>query len=719
MRYEDLTVEVADAGVDRQDGARRGRFKVRVLASPAGEMRPEEAVPVEYDDKDLQQRLGRLESRELDAAGLVEFGRLLAAMLLPPSAPDGKTTVREYFARGLARLDADTGLRLRLRLPPALSVVPWEYVYVDRTGGGGMDGFLALDPRTPIVRHELLGSPVDAPALHGDIRVLAALAEATGLPELDLDAEQRLLDEALDELPGLHVETCRDPGFAALQARLADSGVFHFAGHGDFRREMGAAPGTYTGTGFLALGDERVDATDLALLLRGQGLRLAVLSGCNTGRRDGCSVWSGIAPALVAAGIPAVVANQYKIQDRCALAFGRQFYQALAGGLPVERAVAAGRIAAYRADPAGRDWGVPVLYLRAGNGEIFAGAADPQARERNRAAAEAEVQLRVREIKAGGLVLGADLEHMLEGKLGVDIQGAGTVLGRLVGAQVGDQRGGSVKVKMDVDTVGDGGTVVGYRGSFGFSPPSPPKAKPPPESAHRGLESAAPPSMASPMAAGAEPAPEPSSSASDRTGASIRSDIDVDHVSGGQVIGTQHVHEGPETTTSVGQMSGGSVVGSQHYHGPFTIIQGEAAPPAAPEKPLVEERVRLDAALPEAAVVGEPFDLVIQVMQPDAPTLSLPDLPQTVSAEGSIFRAEDEDVVHYRVEVTSPDFDVVPPHYVLGLRPRTNSRQVTFQLTPKRVGRRRLLVSAYQVEDNALAAQTRLSIEVAVAVAPG
>lgn len=699
MRYEDLTIEVADAGVDRQGGARRGHFKVRVLASPAGEMRPEEAVPVEYDDKDLQQRLGRLESRELDVAGMVELGRLLAAMLLPPSAPDGTTTVREYFARSLARLDADTGLRLRLRLPPALTVVPWEYVYVDRTGGAGMDGFLALDPRTPIVRHELLGTPVDAPTLHGDIRVLAALAEATGLPELDLDAEQRLLDEALADLPGMHVETCRDPGFAALQARLADSGVFHFAGHGDFRREMGAAPGTYTGTGFLALGDERVDATDLALLLRGQGLRLAVLSGCNTGRRDGCSVWSGIAPALVAAGIPAVVANQFKIQDRCALAFGRQLYQALAGGLPVERAVAAGRIAAYRADPAGRDWGVPVLYLRAGNGEIFAGAADPQARERNRAAAEAQVQLRVREIKAGGLVLGADLEHMLEGKLGVDIQVAGTVLGRVVGAQVGDQRGGSVKVKVDVDTVGDGGTLVGYRGSFGFSPPSPPKAKPPPaESADRGLETAAPPGMAAPMAAGAEPDPEPGSNASDRAAASVRSDIDVDHVSGGQVIGTQH------------------------YHGPVTIIQGDqngAATTTAPEKPLVEERVRLDAALPETAVVGEPFDLVIQVMQPDAPPLSLPDLPQTVSAEGSIFRAEDEDVVHYRVEVTSPDFDVVPPHYVLGLRPRTNSRQVTFQLTPKRGGRRRLLVSAYQVEDNALAAQTRLSIEVAVAVAPG
>jgi hypothetical protein len=44
---------------------------------------------------------------------------------------------------------------------------------------------------------------------------------------------------------------------------------------------------------------------------------------------------------------------------------------------------------------------------------------------------------------------------------------------------------------------------------------------------------------------------------------------------------------------------------------------------------------------------------------------------------------------------------------------------VIFQLTAKRTGKRKLLVNAYQVKDKALAAQTRLSIEVAVAVAPG
>jgi CHAT domain-containing protein len=150
-----------------------------------------------------------------------------------------------------------------------------------------------------------------------------------------------------------------------LQPMLPGTGVFHFAGHGDFTRQMGANSGTYTGVGSLAFENGLVDAKQMGISLRGQGVRLAVLAGCNTGRRDGISVWSGIAPALVKAELPAVVANQYTILDKCAVAFSHQFYQALAGGLPIERAVSAGRIAAYNADKAGRDWGVPVLYLRA------------------------------------------------------------------------------------------------------------------------------------------------------------------------------------------------------------------------------------------------------------------------------------------------------------------------------------------------------------------
>ena len=128
--------------------------------------------------------------------------------------------------------------------------------------------------------------------------------------------------------------------------------------------------------------------------------------------------------------------------------------------------------------------------------------------------------------------------------------------------------------------------------------------------------------------------------------------------------------------------------------------------------------MRLDVALPKGAVVNEPFDLVIAVMQPEAPKLAVADLDQVVSAEGSIFRSEDQDVVKYRVEVTGAGFDVTPTSYLLELRPGANSRPVAFQVTSSKTGRRSLLVNAYQ-EDGALAAQTRVSLAVVVAVSPG
>ncbi|KPV49477.1 hypothetical protein SE17_32420, partial [Kouleothrix aurantiaca] len=157
-----------------------------------------------------------------------------------------------------------------------------------------------------------------------------------------------------------------------LLAALPGTAIFHFAGHGVFTRQMADQPGTYTGTGALAFYDQSVDAEQLGINLRGQSVRLAVLGGCETGRRDGVNVWSGVAPALVKQQIPAVIANQLPIKDACAIAFSKQLYGALAGGLPIEQALAAGRVAAYNADKEGRDWGVPVLYMRDADGVLFA-----------------------------------------------------------------------------------------------------------------------------------------------------------------------------------------------------------------------------------------------------------------------------------------------------------------------------------------------------------
>jgi hypothetical protein len=70
--------------------------------------------------------------------------------------------------------------------------------------------------------------------------------------------------------------------------------------------------------------------------------------------------------------LPAVVATQAPLPDESAVRFGRNFYAALADGLPVDAAVAEGRKAVSLAAGVGRpDWAMPVLYLRAPDGVLW------------------------------------------------------------------------------------------------------------------------------------------------------------------------------------------------------------------------------------------------------------------------------------------------------------------------------------------------------------
>src|SRR5436853_597273 len=341
MQYTDMIVEAADAQiVTTADKRRMGQFSVRVLVSPSGES--EQAVPVSYDNRQLQASLQQLDARAFKQAEMIAFGRTLAALLLPDQGGAAKS-IHDLFVASIDKVGPDAGLRLRLRLPPLLAALPWESMYVDRAGGGeGMDGFLALNPRVAIVRHEVMPTPGELAPVAGAIKVVAAMASADGLPPLDLTKEKQDLHQALDDQPGVSATFLEDATLDEVLTNIAGAHVFHFAGHGMFNRQMGDLPGTYTGDGALALFDTLVGAEQLAVNLNGGGVRLALLGGCETGRRDGVSVWSGIAPTLVRsqAQVPAVIANQFSITDAGAIAFSKHFYGALVGGLNIEQAVA-------------------------------------------------------------------------------------------------------------------------------------------------------------------------------------------------------------------------------------------------------------------------------------------------------------------------------------------------------------------------------------------
>lgn len=106
---------------------------------------------------------------------------------------------------------------------------------------------------------------------------------------------------------------------------------------------------------------------EFAKLLKKANVKVVLLSACETARRDsGAFQWTGVAPALLKAGIPVVIGMQYLISDNTAIAFSKAFYEALALGLNIDQAVALGRqcIMDLPEDDRDQDWGVPVLYTR-------------------------------------------------------------------------------------------------------------------------------------------------------------------------------------------------------------------------------------------------------------------------------------------------------------------------------------------------------------------
>jgi hypothetical protein len=125
---------------------------------------------------------------------------------------------------------------------------------------------------------------------------------------------------------------------------------------------------------------------------------LVFLNACESGRGSRQEFNHGVAPALVAGGLPAVVANQFKVLDSSATTFAQHFYWSLAQGLSLGTAAREARISVnYSLSGEAIDWAVPVLYARDPDMQLCAAAATrqatlPQTTERGRRATRAHAQ---------------------------------------------------------------------------------------------------------------------------------------------------------------------------------------------------------------------------------------------------------------------------------------------------------------------------------------
>jgi hypothetical protein len=259
------------------------------------------------------------------------------------------------------------GVRIKLHfLSPQLAALPWEYLYDPRARD-----YLTLSRDTPVIRSIELPRPVEPLAVIGPLRILGMVANPKDVPQLDVEQEKRrietalknLSDKGLVELSWVAGGTWRD-----LQdvMRGGPWHIFHFIGHGLFDRDDGEGSLVLEGEDG---GHQLLSAERLARLLADHNsLRLVILNACESGQ-GGRELFSGAATALVARGIPAVLAMQYAISDPAAIELARSFYESLADGIPVDAAVAEARKAMEMSSTF--EWGIPVLYMHAADGILF------------------------------------------------------------------------------------------------------------------------------------------------------------------------------------------------------------------------------------------------------------------------------------------------------------------------------------------------------------
>jgi tetratricopeptide (TPR) repeat protein len=345
-------------------------YVARVFNSPAGQASATFSEP--FSDLEVENFLLRV-GRTRHAVRRIESPEMTSAKLF------GGKLFNEVFAgevRGCLRSSLDeagrqnAGLRVRLHLTqaPALADLPWEFLY-----NPGMNRFLGLSVETPVVRYLELPERIRPIAVRPPLRVLLMISSPSDYPQLDVERESSKMREALAEIEqrGLVVvERLESATLSELQRRLRQQEyhIFHFVGHGGFDNQAE--------DGLLVLEDpetrgRRVSAQFLGTLLHDhRPLRLAVLNACEGARASRADPFAGTAQSLVQQGVPAVIAMQFEVTDEAAICFTREFYAAIAGGYPVDAALAEARKAIF-AEVSEIEWGTPVLYMRAPDGKLF------------------------------------------------------------------------------------------------------------------------------------------------------------------------------------------------------------------------------------------------------------------------------------------------------------------------------------------------------------
>ena len=355
-------------------------YRVRVLESPAGQAKSTFDLP--FQEAELKS-FRWLSSRLYRKANFKVSGNPQTSQPLTPQtfgtrlfnavfSNEAGTCLRRSLDQVASRSTSThkVGLRIRLRFDPnasELAYLPWEFLY-DTVARH----FTVLSEERVLARYMELPQPTKQLQVKPPLRVLAVVSAPRDVAPLDVEKEWNNLQQALSGLQDrrrVTLERLEEATIQALDNRLSknDVHVLHFIGHGYpggliFENGEGNSQ---------KVGDERLGV----LLQSNTALRLSFLNACDSAQSSWDDLFTGTAQTLVFQGIPAVLAMRFPITDRAAIELSQHFYEAIANGLPVDRALAQARRQIYLSGN-DEEWGTPILFSRSDDNSLLDVPAD-------------------------------------------------------------------------------------------------------------------------------------------------------------------------------------------------------------------------------------------------------------------------------------------------------------------------------------------------------
>ncbi|MGF1537596.1 MAG: CHAT domain-containing protein [Elainellaceae cyanobacterium] len=282
-------------------------------------------------------------------------------------------------AQGIAQHRGEV-LRFRLGLKGnILPRLPWEVMHSSQGGAGLAAHPLATGTNVLFSRYQpsvAIAQSNFAEHPSGQIRMLMVVAAPDDQEQLTLRQEAHQLQQELEMrsatlskgpvegLPNIQVTILEQPGRKELAQALEQGHyqILHYAGHSDLASAGGQLYLVNPRTGLT----EPLSGNDLAGLLVNNGVRLAVFNSCRGSYTAASRTNSGdsLTAALIARGVPAVIAMAEQIPDDVALTLTRLLYRNLKQGYPIDLSLSRARqglVAAYGS--AQLYWALPTLYI--------------------------------------------------------------------------------------------------------------------------------------------------------------------------------------------------------------------------------------------------------------------------------------------------------------------------------------------------------------------